>query len=78
MSYEKKVVYNMRTVGIRLYAPCHIAGTKTEIIENDQFLSNYYQTLNFKNKISCVVIGKLFYFNENCKLHLLHIPKKIH
>ena len=45
-------------------------------METGQFLSYNDQTLNSKNKISCVGDGNLFYFSEYGKLQILHIPKK--
>ena len=34
------------------------------------------QALNLKNKKSCVGNGKLFYFSDDKKIHLLHIQRQ--
>ena len=50
----------MKTVYGNLYESCHITGTITEIIDNDQFYHIIIKN-NLKNKISCVDDRKLFF-----------------
>ena len=67
----------MNTVIRSSYEPYHIIRTIIEIIDNYPFLSYNNQTLNFKNKISCVGDKNFFYLNENGKLQILNIQKQI-
>ena len=66
----------MKTVYGNLYESCHITGTITEIIDNDQFYHIIIKN-NLKNKISCVDDRKLFFLGEDSKLQLLNFKKQI-
>ena len=59
-----------------LYEPCHIIITKIYIIDKYRFLNYNYPLLNLNNKRSSIGNGRLFYFDNDSKLQLLHIQKE--
>ena len=67
----------MITFDFRSYESCHINRPKTDIIDKYQFLKYNFQSLDFMNKRSCVGNVRFFYSNDNEKLELFHIPKKL-
>ena len=76
MLYDEEFVLDMVTVNGILYKPCHITINKTDIIDRYHFLKYNYKWFNLNNKRSCVGNGRLFYFNNDGKLQLLHIQKE--